>query len=130
MDESGAPSPGWWQKIADIPPKPPSPVYYPGAVGPVVRIGLAGAPHSVTRVYRQNFGHFRVCYEAGLGKEPKLAGHWVVRVAHAGPVCSLEVVDTNLPEAFSGCLAEAVEEHIDVPNATGLIEVVLAFQPR
>lgn len=64
-----------------------------------------------TRILRQNFGQFRVCYEAALGKSPEALGHWVgrVRVGSDQRVCSLETIDTTLNSEFQACLTQAFE---------------------
>ncbi len=52
-------------------------------LGPSVRMGatsVAGRlpPEVIQRIVRQNFGRFRLCYEAGLKVDPKLAGRVTV----------------------------------------------------
>jgi hypothetical protein len=90
--------------------------------------GAASLPHA-TRNYRQTFGRYRVCYEASLSKNPELAGHWLARVTHVEKVCSIQVIDTDLPPAMSECLTEAIKTHVNVPESIGQLELVLAFRP-
>src|SRR5690606_12588038 len=80
IGENGAPTADWWRPIANVQPRPRS-GYYPGIRAPVVRMGLSDMDSTpeATRKYRQNFGRYRICYEASLSQDPKLAGHWVAR---------------------------------------------------
>jgi len=57
--------------------------------GPTVVNGRL-PPEVIQRIVRQNFGRFRLCYEAALRKKPKLAGDVVLRfvIARDGNVSS------------------------------------------
>ena len=58
-------------------------------------------PEAIQRIVRQNFGRFRACYEAGLVRNPNLAGRVTTRFAidHSGAVASAADVGSDLPDA-------------------------------
>jgi Ca-activated chloride channel family protein len=75
-------------------------------VAPKVRMGavtISGRlpPEVVQRIVRQNFGRFRVCYEAGLGRNPNLEGKVSSRfiIGHDGGVASVTNGGSDLPDA-------------------------------
>ena len=68
-------------------------------------------PEVIQRIVRQNFGRFRLCYEAGLQRHPKLAGRVTVKL----------VIDTT------GAVKSADDGGSDVPDASMVACVVKGF---
>ncbi len=83
---------------------------------PKVRIGqvtVNGAlPETVVRrIVRQSFGRFRLCYEEGLRRNPRLSGRVVTRfvVGPEGAVRSVTSAGSTLPDAaVIACVVRAV----------------------
>jgi hypothetical protein len=99
---------------------------------PTVRVMVHDASELVleTRAVRQSFGRFRVCYEAALGKEPQVLGHWVGRVT-VGPdetACAVATVATSLPSAFETCVRESLESIRFTGGEAGTFEMALTFR--
>jgi hypothetical protein len=55
----------------------------------------------VRRAVRQNLGRFRLCYDSGLRKNPKLAGAVVARfvINPAGTVTASQKIESSMPDA-------------------------------
>ncbi|MBK8257592.1 MAG: AgmX/PglI C-terminal domain-containing protein [Polyangiaceae bacterium] len=68
-------------------------------------------PEAIQRIVRQNFGRFRACYEAGLLKNPALAGR----------------VSVNFVIGRDGAVSSVAEGGSDLPNAAVRSCVVRAF---
>jgi hypothetical protein len=73
---------------------------------PQVRMGASSVsgrlpPESIQRIVRQNFGRYRACYEAGLRKDPGLAGRVVVHfvIGRDGTVGAVSNGGSDLPDA-------------------------------
>jgi hypothetical protein len=84
--------------------------------GPRLRMGATSVtgrlpPEVIQRIVRQNFGRFRLCYEAGLRKNPKLQGRVATRF----------VIDS------SGAVSSTADAGSDLPNATVVACVVRSF---
>ena len=83
---------------------------------PKVRVGAATVngrlpPEVIQRIVRQNFGRFRVCYDEGLGKNPKLEGRVSVRfvIGRDGNVSSTGDGGSDLPDsAVISCVQRAI----------------------
>jgi hypothetical protein len=87
-----------------------------GTKAPKIRVGATQVngrlpPEVIQRIVRQNTGRFRLCYENGLRKDPKLRGRVAVRF----------VIDR------SGSVATAQDGGSDLPNAEVVACVVRAF---
>jgi hypothetical protein len=82
--------------------------------------GLASAV--VERVVRQNFGRFRLCYETGRQREPKLAGVVVTRftINATGTVAKAEADPcTTMPNAdVAACVVRGVSV-LNFPSPDG-----------
>ena len=67
----------------------------------VVESGEGIAPEVVTRIVRQNFGRFRLCYEEGLRRDPERAGQITTRfvIARDGSVASSTDSGSDLGDA-------------------------------
>jgi hypothetical protein len=65
------------------------------------RVEVAGdlPPEVISRIVRQNFGRFRLCYEQGLRRDPELRGRVAVKIAiaHDGATSSAEDAGSELP---------------------------------
>ena len=99
---------------------------------PAVRVVMHDASQLVleTRTVRQNFGRFRVCYEAALGKDPQVLGYWAGRVA-VGPdetACAVDTVATSLPSVFETCVRESLESIRFTDVEAGKFEMVITFR--
>jgi hypothetical protein len=77
-------------------------------VGPVT-VGPKYPPEIIQRVVRRNFGRYRLCYEQGLRKDPKLAGKVIVSFAIAadGSVKDVTRTTTLSDEGVATCVAKA-----------------------
>jgi hypothetical protein len=83
-----------------------------GREAPRIRMGATTvkgrlAPEVIQRVVRQSYGRFRICYEQGLHRDPKLEGRVSVSFAidRAGSVSNVKA-DGDLPDkATRDCVA-------------------------
>ncbi len=71
-----------------------------GVAGPRLRQGATQVtgrlpPEVIQRIVRQNFGRFRLCYEAALRSKPRLAGKVVVRFGIDGTGAVTTVADAG-----------------------------------
>jgi hypothetical protein len=87
-----------------------------GTPGPSLRQGATSVngrmpPEVIQRIVRQNFGRFRLCYEAGLRKNPRLQGR----------VTTKFVIDA------SGSVATATDAGSDLPDPGVVACVVRSF---
>jgi hypothetical protein len=104
----------------------------PRARAPQVRLGetqVSGglAPEIVRRIVRQNFGRFRMCYEAGSRHDPNLRGTVRVRfvVAPDGSVASAADAGSDLPDgAVAACVTRAFRGLSFPPPPAGVATVV------
>jgi hypothetical protein len=78
------------------------------------------------------FGHYRVCYEQALSRDPRLSGYWVARVLQTSTnqICRMEVVDTNLPPELDACLRERIRAQSQQSVTAGRFELAFLFSPR
>lgn len=82
---------------------------------PVVRIGkteVSGRlpPEVIQRIVRQNYGRFRMCYEQGLARDPRLNGRVSVRfvIGRGGEVSNATNAGSSLPDsAVVACVINA-----------------------
>ncbi len=110
--------------------KTPSPSLNEGSV-----LVSRGLPQEVVRrIVRQNFGRFRQCYEAGLRKDPDLAG--VVTVAFdidgSGAVVSKADRGSHMKDkAVIACVVRAFDNFTFPKHESGLVHVIypIAFAP-
>jgi hypothetical protein len=93
-------------------------------------------PSVIQRIVRQNYASFRECYEAGLGRDPKLSGRVSARfvIDRGGLVSAVSIAKegTTIPdEAVVNCVAEAFR-HLTFPKPDGGIVTVvypIQFEP-
>jgi hypothetical protein len=118
----------------------------------VPRVGLAGLgsgpqlkqlPTSVKgrlpvevidRILRQNFGRFRLCYEAGLGKNPALAGSVATSftIGKDGSVASVKEPSGSLSDAATRSCVASHYKSLSFPQPEGgTVDVTstIDFQP-
>ncbi len=81
---------------------------------PSIKMGATtaspGLPKEVVqRIVRQNFGRFRLCYENGLRKNPKLAGKVTVKfdIDLSGSVANVTSTTDMTDKSVSTCVAKA-----------------------
>jgi hypothetical protein len=85
--------------------------------GPQVRMGAVSIsgrlpPEVIQRIVRQNFGRFRLCYEAGLRNNPNLQGRVAVRfvIGRDGAVSNISNGGSDLPDGgVVRCIVRAFE---------------------
>ncbi|MCC6527543.1 MAG: AgmX/PglI C-terminal domain-containing protein [Polyangiaceae bacterium] len=108
------------------------------ATPPRVRMGTPSVsgrlpPEVVQRILRQHFGRLRLCYEQGLGRDPKLEGRVVVgfTIQRSGEASDL-ATGGDLPDAgVKSCVERALTGlHFPAPEA-GVVKVScpIAFSP-
>lgn len=98
----------------------------PSVKGPRIREGATKVdgrlpPEVIQRIVRQNFRRFRLCYEAGLRDDPKLAGRVVTDfvIDRKGAVTSVKDGDSDLPNAgVRSCMAR-VFSNLSFPEPEG-----------
>lgn len=105
---------------------------------PRVRMGattVAGRlpPEVIQRIVRQNFGRFRMCYEKGLEKNPKLEGKVSVRfvIGRDGSVSSSKPTSDLSDKAVVDCVTRAMHG-LSFPQPEGGIVTVdypILFSP-
>ena len=110
-----------------------------GSKSPRIRAGavsVAGRlpPEVIQRIVRQNFGRFRLCYEAGLSRNPKLEGRVSVRfvINRDGSVTDAKDGGSDLPDpAVVSCVTRAFQT-LSFPQPEGGIVTVsypIVFSP-
>jgi hypothetical protein len=92
------------------------------------------APEVIQGVVRQNFGKFRACYEAGLKKDPKLAGDIKVRfvIKEDGTVTDAKDEGSTLADKdVVACVVGAVSPMTFPKPEGGIVTVVypIKFTP-
>jgi hypothetical protein len=83
--------------------------------GPQVRMGAVSVsgrlpPEVIQRIVRQNFGRFRLCYEAGLRNNPNLQGRVAVRfvIGRDGAISNVSNGGSDLPDSgVVSCIVRA-----------------------
>jgi hypothetical protein len=103
---------------------------------PKVKMGattVSGAlpPAEIQRVVRENFGKFRMCYEAGLGRDAKLRGLVKARfvIGRDGKVSVVKDGGSELPDAeVVACVLEAFKTLEFPPPVGGIVTVVYPIQ--
>jgi hypothetical protein len=92
-------------------------------------------PEVIQRIVRQNFGRFRVCYENGLKRDPKLAGKVTTKLVidRAGNVSNVMTDSTTtLPDAaVVACVGRVFSRLVFPQPEGGIVTVVypLIFNP-
>lgn len=85
-------------------------------------------PEVIQRIVRMNFGRMRLCYDAALRTNPRLAGHASVRfvIGPSGAVASSAPGPTDFaPPALQACLAAAFRGmSFPQPDGGGSVTVV------
>ncbi len=83
-------------------------------------------PEVVQRVIRQNFGHFRMCYENNLRSQPALTGRVTARftIARNGSVKGASASVESLPTAMASCVSNAISR-LSFPEPEGGVVHVL-----
>jgi hypothetical protein len=84
-------------------------------------------PEVIQRIVRQNFGRFRVCYQQGLAKDPKLAGTVATKfvISTTGSVTSVtRDPSTTLPDASVVSCITGSFSSLSFPQPEGGIVVV------
>ena len=106
---------------------------------PTLRLGAVQVngrlpPEVISRIVRQNFGRFRLCYENGLRTNPNLTGRVTVRLVidRAGAVSQSSDGGSDLPDpAVVACVARA-SGNLSFPTPEGGIVTVaypILFSP-
>jgi hypothetical protein len=139
IGSASAPIAGWWEAFVEeqAVPRRKSGPSRPAAARMELAIHGMDAASSIRRAYRESVGRYRVCHEAALGQKSVSAsagkrtvnGYWVARIVHGkgGHICSVEVVDTTLPNELSACLRREVRKQRPVGGEPGKLEVVFTF---
>ncbi|MGC4092815.1 MAG: AgmX/PglI C-terminal domain-containing protein [Polyangiaceae bacterium] len=88
----------------------------------------------VQRIVRQNFGRFRLCYEAGLGRNPALSGRVPVRfvIDRSGSVSNVANGGSELPDSSVVSCVLASFYGLSFPQPEGGIATVtlpISFAP-
>jgi hypothetical protein len=89
------------------------------------------APEIIQRVVRQHFGPFRKCYEAGLGRNPNLAGRVNVSfvIDRTGAVAEAHDQGSTLPDAQAvQCVVGGFGKLSFPPPDGGIVTVVYPIQ--
>jgi hypothetical protein len=101
---------------------------------PLVRQGKAEVQGSldkdiIRRIVRAHIAELRSCYDAGLAKDPTLAGKLVLRfeIGADGKVTLVEIVDDQLDATVSACVAKAVRRWA-FPKSEGGVVVTYPFE--
>jgi hypothetical protein len=99
------------------------------------RVVGALPPTIISRIVRQNFGRFRLCYESGRSKNPKLAGQFSIhfRIESDGTIApkptatSRRLADEHVVE----CVLQAMGALSFPQPSAGVVDVTyeLVFQP-
>jgi hypothetical protein len=120
--------------VAVVPEAAPEPTK--ASPGPWVHVGdmvVSGRlpPEIVKRMVRQSYGRFRVCYEAGLRRNGKLAGEIVVRftIRTDGSVGKVAEESTTLNDAVARrCVLDAVKPLVFPAPETGMVDVMFPLE--
>ncbi|WP_437876251.1 AgmX/PglI C-terminal domain-containing protein [Sorangium sp. So ce513] len=114
--------------------------HHGGGPVPSVRAGAAQVsgrlpPEVVQRIVRQSFGRFRLCYEEGLRRDPRLEGRVVVSftIDRSGAVVNARHASFDLPDAaVVSCVVRAFPALSFPPPEGGSVDVVypLQFAPQ
>jgi hypothetical protein len=91
-------------------------------------------PEAVQRIIRQNFGHFRLCYEKALVHTPALSGRVAVRfvIGRDGAVGSVADGGSSMPDpAVVSCVVRAFYNISFPPPEGGIVTVTypIVFSP-
>jgi len=78
-------------------------------------------PETIQRVVRQSFGRFRACYEAGLARNPGLAGRVSTRfvIVRDGTVGAVADAGADLADADVGACVRRAFGALEFPAPTG-----------
>jgi hypothetical protein len=117
------------------------PPEYPTAPGPIIRVRTRGTSVSgkldrelIQSTVRANYERLRECYDAGLEKTPGLKGRLSVRfvIARDGSVPSVQLAESELPEAVSQCVLTEFQRLIFPRPEGGIVTVLypIVFQPE
>lgn len=92
-------------------------------------------PEVIQRIFRQNFGLFRTCYEKGLRKAPKLTGRVAIRftIGKDGAVTDARTDSTTLPDvSVVACVLNYVRQLRFPAPEGGTVTVVypIEFAPE
>ncbi len=97
-----------------------------GTKAPTIRIGATQVtgrlpPEVIQRIVRQNFGRFRLCYESGLKKNPKLAGKVTTRfvIGRDGGVTSVGDGGSTLSDVDVGRCVRGTFPGLSFPEPEG-----------
>ena len=107
----------------------------PRVRGGAVTVSGRLPPEIITRIVRQNFGRFRLCYEQGLARDITLAGKVVLRfgIARDGSLSHVSsTAGSDLPDAaVVRCVASGLNGVSFPQPESGVVSVVfpLWFEP-
>ncbi|NUP13201.1 MAG: AgmX/PglI C-terminal domain-containing protein [Polyangiaceae bacterium] len=97
---------------------------------PTLRMGATSVsgrlpPEVIQRIVRQNFGRYRLCYEAGLKKDPKLAGKITVSftIGRDGKVSGVGSNSDMSDASVVSCVAKAFETLTFPEPEAGVVKV-------
>lgn len=84
-------------------------------------------PEIVQRVVRQNFGRMRMCYEAGLARNPSLEGRISVKfvIDRTGSVAMVSTTERSLPDSDVASCVERAFKAMSFPEPEGGIVTVI-----
>jgi hypothetical protein len=84
-------------------------------------------PEIVQRVVRQNFGRMRICYEAGLGRNPSLEGRISVKfvIDRSGAVAMASAAERSLNDSAVATCVENAFKAMSFPEPEGGIVTVV-----
>lgn len=98
-----------------------------GRVGCNAQVNGRLPPETVQRIVRQSFGRLRGCYEAGLRKDPSLAGRVAVKfvIDREGAVSTASAGEHDLrDEAVVSCVVRGFAAMSFPPPSGGIVTVV------
>lgn len=98
-----------------------------GHVGCNMQVNGRLPPEAVQRVVRQSFGRLRGCYEAGLARNPSLAGRIAVKfvIGRDGEVSLASAGEHDLPdEQVVSCVTRGFAAMSFPPPSGGIVTVV------
>ncbi|HEU4536327.1 MAG TPA: AgmX/PglI C-terminal domain-containing protein, partial [Polyangiaceae bacterium] len=84
-------------------------------------------PQVIHRIVRQNFGRFRLCYEAALGRTPNLSGHMEARfvIARDGSVAVASGTGSTLADpTLVACVTRSLRDLTFPRPEGGIVSVV------
>jgi hypothetical protein len=84
-------------------------------------------PEIIQRVVRQNFGRMRLCYEAGLGRNPSLEGRISVKfvIDRSGAVAMVSAAERSLGDSAVATCVENAFKSMSFPEPEGGIVTVV-----